>query len=141
MFDDWSGEEDRDGAGSPEGGTAWLRIVGDTAVVVLGGEHDLGTAESVERTLRAAEDRDPALIAIDLAGCDFIDSTVLRALLHARERAVAGDRRLVLLVPPGPSVVRNVLELSGLADVFTAFASLGEALRAGMRLHGHSATA
>jgi anti-sigma B factor antagonist len=120
-----------DGAERLERGTAWLRVVGATVVVVLGGEHDMSTADDVERAIRAAEARDPALIAIDLEPCDFIDSTVVRTLLYARERALADGRRLALLVPAGGSIVARTLELSGLAEVLSIYPTLSDALRAG----------
>jgi anti-anti-sigma factor len=126
VFDDG----DRDEAEPRGRGAVWLRVVGSSVVVVLGGEHDMSTADDVERAIRTAEARDPELLAIDLEPCDFMDSTVVRALLYARERALADGRRLVLLVPRGASVVARMLELSGLAEVLSIHVSLADAVRA-----------
>jgi anti-sigma B factor antagonist len=93
------------------------RTEGESLVLSLQGELDLTSAPSFEREIGEAEASNPARIVIDLGQLDFMDSTGLRALLQARERAKAGDKQLALR--PGPRQVMRVLELTKTIDVFT----------------------
>src|SRR6478609_3995568 len=71
---------------SPAGGIVVERAEPGVEVVVVTGEHDLSTAPELERRLDAALDSGHAVV-VDLLGTTFIDSTVLRVLICARERA------------------------------------------------------
>jgi anti-sigma B factor antagonist len=86
-------------------------------VLALRGELDLTSVPQFERELQEAEATGPARLVLDLSGLDFMDSTGLRALLQARERAKAEDHELVLR--RGPRQVQRVLELTKTLDVFT----------------------
>ena len=85
-------------------------------VVVVTGEHDLSTAPELERRLEAALASGQPVV-IDLLGTTFIDSTVLRVVICAREQA--GERsvgfRCVLGETTGHGV-RRLLELTGMED-------------------------
>jgi anti-sigma B factor antagonist len=90
---------------------------GDEIVLQLQGELDLTSAPVFERELRVAEAATPARLVIDLGGLEFMDSTGLRALLLARERAGGeGGHRLTLR--HGPRQVQRVLELTKTVDAF-----------------------
>jgi anti-anti-sigma factor len=89
---------------------------GDAVVVSLRGELDLTSAPVFERALRAAESGNPRQLIIDLSGLEFMDSTGLRALLLARERAQADGHGLALR--RGPRQVQRVLELTKTVDAF-----------------------
>jgi anti-sigma B factor antagonist len=89
---------------------------GGTVVLVLQGELDLTSAPTFERELRAAESLAPTRLVIDLSGLEFMDSTGLRALLVARERAGAESHQLMLR--RGPRQVQRVLELTKTIDAF-----------------------
>jgi len=80
------------------------------AKVVLGGELDLSTAANVERELMETERHDPALLALDLRGLEFIDSTGLRLVLAADARARLAGRRFVIV--PGPPSVHRVFRIA-----------------------------
>ncbi len=86
-------------------------------VVTLRGELDLTSVPTFERELREIEASNPDRLVIDLSGLDFMDSTGLRALLQARERAKTNDHELALR--RGPRQVQRVLELTKTLDVFT----------------------
>jgi anti-sigma B factor antagonist len=80
--------------------------------VRLSGELDIATAGRAEDELRRAEAGEPDVLAVDLAGLTFMDSTGLRLIVAAASRARAADRRLVVV--RGPDPVHRVLELTGL---------------------------
>ncbi len=93
------------------------RTDGDSLVLLLQGELDLTSAPSFEREIHEVEASSPGRIVLDLSRLDFMDSTGLRALLQARERAAANNQELVLR--RGPRQVQRVLELTKTVDVFT----------------------
>lgn len=88
----------------------------DAVVLTLRGELDLTSAPAFERELRAAESRPLRLVVIDLSALEFMDSTGLRALLVARERAQSDGYELALR--RGPRQVQRVLELTKTVDAF-----------------------
>jgi anti-sigma B factor antagonist len=90
---------------------------GKEVVLILQGELDLTSAPVFEREARAAEVTNPERLIIDLSGLEFMDSTGLRALLLARERART-DGQHKLLLRRGPRQVQRVLELTKTVDAF-----------------------
>jgi anti-sigma B factor antagonist len=90
---------------------------GDRVIVLaLHGELDLTSAPVFERELRTAESASPLRLVLDLSALDFMDSTGLRALLLARERA--GGEGHTLMLRRGPRQVQRVLELTKTIDAF-----------------------
>jgi anti-sigma B factor antagonist len=84
---------------------------GDAVLVSARGDLDLAATEPAERELQIAEGESPSLIVIDLAGVDFIDSSGLRVLLMAAERAGEAGRRFVVARAGGQ--VSKVIEMTG----------------------------
>lgn len=82
--------------------------------IALRGELDLSTVPRVEDELRRAEAKRPPLIALDLAGLTFLDSTGLRLVLTADERAREEGRRLVIV--RGPKTVSRVFSITRLDE-------------------------
>jgi anti-anti-sigma factor len=82
--------------------------------VTLTGELDISTAPRLEEAMRRAEAELPGLLVIDLSQLDFMDSTGLRLLVTADERARAGGRRLVLI--RGNDMIQRVLHLTRLDE-------------------------
>ena len=82
-------------------------------VVAIKGELDLATAPQLREVLEPIAERAQALL-VDLANCEFIDSTGLAALVAAAERVHERDGRFALCCPN--SSVRRLLEVSGAAD-------------------------
>src|SRR5256885_6428782 len=61
--------------------------------VVLAGELDIASTQGLEDELAAIEANSPGTLVLDLRGVEFIDSTGLRALIAADERARSQGRR------------------------------------------------
>jgi len=82
--------------------------------VLLTGELDLSTAEEVEAALARVEERQPKVIALDLSGLTFLDSSGLRLIVRADQRARDADRRLVIV--KGQAAVHRVFSITNLDD-------------------------
>ncbi len=90
------------------------RIGGGTVEVVLVGELDMATAGDAARQIEQAETTGPDLLVIDLSRLEFIDSSGVRLVLLAQERARVGDRRVAVRLGSGPA--RRVFQALGLLD-------------------------
>ena len=82
--------------------------------VSLRGELDLSTVEKVEEELRRIEDRADKLLVLDLTGLTFLDSTGLRLMVTADQRARKAGRRLALV--RGPETVHRVFTITKLDE-------------------------
>ena len=82
--------------------------------VSLKGELDLSTVAKVEEELRRVEASDATLLVLDLSGLTFLDSTGLRAVITADERARAQGRRFVII--KGPDAVQRVFAITRLEE-------------------------
>jgi anti-anti-sigma factor len=87
-----------------------------TLEVVLTGELDIATYDDARQQLEDAERAEPELLVVDLAGLRFVDSTGVRLILSADERARAAGRRLALRL--GDGLARRVFAALGLLDRF-----------------------
>jgi anti-sigma B factor antagonist len=87
---------------------------GDVTYVTLGGEFDLAAIERFDSVLSPIEAAAPDTLVIDLSALDFMDSSGLRALVMADQRARTEGRRLAII--PGPPSVRRVFEITQLTD-------------------------
>lgn len=86
---------------------------GEEVRLVVRGELDLATADSLDRRLAALADRKRPVL-LDLRPLSFMDSSGLRSLMLARERAAGGDWGLRIIPPEGEA--RDVLRVSGVED-------------------------
>jgi anti-anti-sigma factor len=91
---------------------------GDTYVIRLSGELDLGNHERLDEALREAEASDATRIHLDLDRLVFIDSTGLRVILKAARRSEASGDRLRLT--HGTGYVADMFRLTAL-DVTLPF--------------------
>jgi anti-sigma B factor antagonist len=96
------------------------------ALLTVAGEHDLYTApalrEQLDRALAAGD------LIVDLSDATFVDSSVLGALLNARQRAIEEQRGFaVCLKPDSSAMVRQVFEITGLMPTMPVLASVDEA--------------
>ena len=82
--------------------------------VVLRGELDLSTVNKVQEELRRVEADAPAVVVLDLSKLTFLDSTGLRCLVTADQRARDADRRVVLV--RGPDPVQRVFSITRLEE-------------------------
>ena len=84
---------------------------GETAVIALAGELDLAGAGTLERELGAlAADA----LVVDLRGLEFMDSSGLRAIALAAQRARAAGRRFALI--PGAAEVMRVFDITRMRE-------------------------
>ena len=82
--------------------------------VALAGELDLSTVAKVQEELRRVEANAPATLVVDLSKLTFLDSTGLRCIVTADERARAEGRRIVIV--RGPDAVQRVFTITKLDD-------------------------
>lgn len=108
------------------GNVSTERVDGVT-VVVLNGEHDLSTAQSVRGALAGA--RDEGTVVIDLGPATFVDSSILGVILDARRQASETRSGFaVVLDGDGHDPVRRVLEITGLLEELPVHDSREEAI-------------
>jgi anti-sigma B factor antagonist len=86
---------------------------GDTHVIELLGELDIAGAPRLEEEMLRVEESDARAIICDLGGLEFIDSTGIRLLVMAADRA-AGSGRFTIL--RGPRQVHRVFEITDLVS-------------------------
>jgi anti-sigma B factor antagonist len=82
------------------------------AHVVLSGELDLSTIAKVEQELSRVEGEGPAVVALDLSRLTFLDSSGLRVIVSADQRARRENRRFVVV--RGPDTVQRVFSITRL---------------------------
>jgi anti-sigma B factor antagonist len=95
------------------------------AHVVLTGELDLSTIAKVEQELSRIEGEGPAVVALDLSRLTFLDSSGLRVIVSADQRARRENRRFVVV--RGPETVQRVFSITRLdqqLDLVDDFAEL-----------------
>jgi anti-sigma B factor antagonist len=85
------------------------------SLVAVSGEIDLSSTGELAAVLESAESSAPTLLQIDLSAVSFMDSQGLRLLIEAHKRAIAADRRFVIVNPS--SVVRRLFEVSGVDQI------------------------
>jgi anti-sigma B factor antagonist len=82
--------------------------------IVLRGELDLSTVGQVQEALERVEEASPPVLVVDLSKLAFLDSTGLRCLVTADERARDQGRRFVIV--RGPDAVQRVFSITGLEE-------------------------
>jgi len=82
--------------------------------ISLRGELDISSAPSLEDALTKLEGEAPGLIVVDLRGLEFMDSTGLRTLVSADQRARDAGRRLAIV--RGPEAVDRVFNVTRLDE-------------------------
>ena len=97
-------------------------------LVVLTGESDLNSTQTLRDTLEPQVAGEPGLLIVDLSGVAFIDSTTVHVLLDIRAALADRGRRLILVSPQ--SVVARVLHIVGADQIIPIRASVTEALAA-----------
>jgi anti-anti-sigma factor len=101
------------------GGTLDITHAPGVDVLVLHGEHDLSTQSRLEARIDAALDAGKSVV-VDLSEVDFIDSTVLAAILHGQRRAGSDDAGrgpgLAVVASPAAKFVARMLSLVHLEE-------------------------
>jgi anti-anti-sigma factor len=93
----------------------------------VAGELDYDSAPQLRTALEQVPMSPRAGLVIDLAGVTFCDSSGLSVLIAARNLTESAGTSLVLAARPPQ--LRRILQVTGLADIFSLFASLEEAER------------
>jgi anti-sigma B factor antagonist len=106
---------------------------GGIRLLTIHGELDLSTASQLEGPLEQAVEATDAAVLIDLAECQFIDSTGIALIVRAWQRVDAaagngGKGGLVLCCQN--EQVRRVLEVTGLEHSLRVYATRDEATAA-----------
>lgn len=91
-------------------GEELLTITPDDHGLIVRGEIDAHTAPALAESIAASG---PS-VRLDLSGVEFVDSSGLRVLIEAHQRAVDEGGQLTL-ADPSPAVQR-LLEISGVGD-------------------------
>ena len=102
---------------------------GGASIFAVSGELDLRTSPELEERLGGAFDAGAELVILDLRQIEFMDSTGLRVLLAAHQRAHESGRRFALV--KGADQVERVLTLTGVRDLLTVVDAPEELLTAG----------
>jgi anti-sigma B factor antagonist len=82
--------------------------------MALVGELDLSSVAKVQEELRRIEAGSPPTLVLDLSKLSFLDSTGLRCIVTADERAREGGRRIVIV--RGPDAVQRVFAITRLEE-------------------------
>jgi anti-sigma B factor antagonist len=82
--------------------------------MALVGELDLSSVPKVQEELRRVEAGSPATLVLDLSKLTFLDSTGLRCIVTADERARNEGRRIVIV--RGPDAVQRVFAITRLEE-------------------------
>jgi anti-anti-sigma factor len=82
--------------------------------VALAGELDISSAPQLEEALGRIEADSPALLLLDLRGLAFMDSTGLRTVVSADQRAREQGRRLAVV--RGPDAVDRIFTVTRLDE-------------------------
>src|SRR5437764_12275770 len=90
--------------------TTVTRSGNGVVVVSFTGELDISRADEVELELERVEAEAPEVVALDLRGLEFLDSTGLRIILAADTRARRAGRSVVSV--PGPEKVQRVFRIT-----------------------------
>jgi anti-anti-sigma factor len=98
------------------------------ALIVLGGEHDLHSAESLRQTTDDVLFGNEHLI-VDLSKAEFIDSTIIGVLVQAMKNAEGRDRKFTVVLGAAP-VVERVLEITGVLALLNVVPTVERALAA-----------
>src|SRR5688572_26890332 len=82
--------------------------------IAVRGELDLSTVDKLEEELKRLERGRPAVIVLDLSELEFLDSTGLRLIVTADQRARTEGRRLAVV--KGPETVQRVFTITRLDE-------------------------
>jgi anti-sigma B factor antagonist len=102
-----------------------MRIEPIDCGLALHGELDSATAEVFDAALQEALIDSHGAFLLDLSDVSFMDSGGVNALLRARALLGREERALGVICPPG--AVRRVLDVIGVAELFTIFTARDDA--------------
>lgn len=100
----------------------------DTRVIAVEGDADMSAAVRFNESFMRAARAGALQVVADLSDVDYIDSSMLNALVVGH-RWMLRDGGSFVVVSPG-SGVRRILDLTGLGELFEVFDTRAEALGA-----------
>lgn len=98
-------------------------------VLTLRGEHDI----SVEPSLHEELDRVFAAgstVVVDLSEVEFIDSSVLGALIHGHQRATQEPHQIAVVLPNPDGSITRLISMAGLTTILDTYISRADAIAA-----------
>jgi anti-sigma B factor antagonist len=98
------------------------------ALIALGGEHDLHSADRLRQTIDDVLFGNEHLI-VELSKAEFIDSTIIGVLVQAMKNAEGRDRKFTIVLGTAP-VVERVLEITGVLALLNVVPTVERALAA-----------
>jgi anti-anti-sigma factor len=105
-----------DGSGPPPGPVTIEIVSAAVAVVTLEGDHDVASLDAIDDAFRSAGAGRHLLV--DLSGCTFVDSTIIKLLLRTRQSREVSGGRFELVIDPAPrGHVARVAALMSIPDV------------------------
>jgi len=96
------------------------------ALLVLGGEHDLYSADQLRQTIDMSLSGCDHLI-VDLSAAEFIDSTIIGVLVQTMKKASGLGRKFSVVLGTAP-VVERALEVSGVLPLLNVAPTMEQAL-------------
>ena len=102
------------------------RMNSGLAVLIISGEHDLGTAPNLRRRLGDLVEEEDGLI-IDLSPATFVDSSILGVILDGKRRAEEAHVGYAVVHSSGANAVGRVLDVTGLRTELPVHAERAEA--------------
>ena len=104
-----------------------VRYAGGHPVVEVAGDVDLANAGEFEATLELAAGADRGCVVVSLTGATYFDSRGIHVLLRFGERLATARQKLLIVAPRG-GVLRRILDISGIPQVFAVFDTVDEAI-------------
>ena len=96
------------------------------ALIELGGEHDLYSADQLRQTIDMSLPGCDHLI-IDLSAAEFVDSTIIGVLVQTMKKASGLGRKFGVVLGTAP-VVERALEVSGVLPLLNVESTVERAL-------------
>ena len=100
------------------------RVHGDFDVIELAGDIDVETARTLRAHIVERFTGSTSRVVVDLSGVDFMDSSGLGALVSGWQ---LNREEGAFRVAGANSIVRRVLSITGMEDVFALYGSVDEA--------------
>jgi anti-sigma B factor antagonist len=100
------------------------RVHGEFDVIELAGDIDVETARTLRAHIVERFSDSTARVVIDLSGVDFMDSSGLGALVSGWQ--LSRDEG-AFRIAGANSIVRRVLSITGMEDVFALYESVADA--------------
>lgn len=121
-----SPESARVESSAPGGFSVRSQDHGGAVVLSVAGEVDMATAPALEESIKAALERGPDLLVVDLSEVSFLASAGMSVLIGGNQQA--GERTRLRLVATGSATLRP-MELTGIATQFSIHPTRDQALR------------